>query len=336
MKQACRLLMGLAMCAAPLRAQASFEPAWEARSVLGLEQSAASSSDPRLTYLFDFYIARALGNEKDATNANWLLWGNIRLASTPVQQLPSLASLLGNPVSGVVNLNANQLVQSAEFQTGLEWRPQKFIWKNSSLNRVRTAGVVLGFGASGPFNPKQSVSLFSAPSQTTQLFAMYPAPLAAQGFTPANPPQYLALTPPDRAQFYRQWMAGFRISTFDLKNPGNPPATYTATVGQDELVTAGVMRSPVVRFDVFYPLPINQGGLNFIYLFATATLRATSASPAATPLFLDPAPAGITGTTPGTAILVTATNRDYYRVGIGLDLLNTIRQLKISVAKPSP
>src|SRR5271168_3430677 len=291
MKNACWLLWTLATWPSPLRAQTSAEPAWEVRSVLGLEQSAASASDSRLAYILDFYITRALGNERDATNANWLVWGNIRLASMPLQQQGSLGSVLANPVAGVVDLKTNELVQSAEFQTGLEWRPSRFLWKDSSLNRMRTAGLVVGLGASGPFDPKQSVALFNAPPQ---LFAMYPAALGAQGFTAANPPTYLAITPPDRAQFYRQWMAGFRISTFDLKNPGNPPATYTATFGQDEMITAGVLRAPVVRFDVFYPLPVNQGGLNFIYLFGTATLRATSALASATPLFLDPAPAGIT------------------------------------------
>lgn len=329
MKNGFRLAWALLFWAALLPAQTGFEPAWEVRSVVGLEQSAASSSDPRLTYLLDFFIDRALGSERDATNANWLVWGNVRLASIPVQQA-SVSALLGN-LAGAIQLNANELVQSAEFQTGLEWRPSRFLWKNTSLNRVRTAGLIVGLGASGPLDPKQSVALFNAPAQTAQLFAMFPAALAAQGFTPANPPTYLAFTTPDRAQFYRQWMAGFRISTFDLKNPGNPPATYTATVGQDELVTAGMMRSAVVRFDVFYPLPVNQGGLNFIYLFGTATLRAGPALPGTTPLFLDPTQPGVTASTPGTAVLVSNGNRDYYRIGIGVDLVNALRQLKIGL-----
>jgi hypothetical protein len=328
-----RLAWVLVLSAAPLPAPTGFEPAWEVRSVVGLEQSAASSSDPRLTYLLDFFIDRALGNERDATNAQWLVWGNVRLASMPVQQQgASVGTLLGN-LAGAVNLNANELLQSAEFQTGVEWRPGRFIWKNTTLNRVRTAGLIAGFGASGPLNPKQGVALFNAPAQAAQLFSTFPAELAAQGFTPANPPKYLAFTTPDRPQFYRQWMAGLRISTFDLKNPGNPPATYTATIGQDELVTAGMLRSAVVRFDVFYPLPVNQGGLNFIYLFGTATLRAGAALPGTAPLFLDPAQAGITPTTPGTAVLVSPGNRDYYRIGIGVDLVNALRQLKIGVAK---
>jgi len=335
MKNGFRLAWVLVLWASLLPAQTGFEPAWEVRSVVGLEQSAASSSDPRLTYLLDFFIDRALGSERDATNANWLVWGNVRLASMPVQQPgASVGTLLGN-LAGAVTLNANELVQSAEFQTGLEWRPSRFIWRNTSLNRVRTAGLVVGFGASGPLDPKQSVTLFNAPAQTAQLFSTFPAELAAQGFTPSNPPKYLAFTTPDRAQFYRQWMAGFRISTFDLKNPGNPSATYTATVGQDELVTAGMMRSAVVRFDVFYPLPVNQGGLNFIYLFGTATVRAGPALAGTTPLFLDPAQAGVTATTPGTAVLVSNGNRDYYRIGIGVDLVNALRQLKIGLKSGS-
>ena len=314
---------------APLRAQA---PAWELRSVFGLEQSAASGSDSRLSYLLDFYVSRALGNERDATNANWLLWGNIRLASAPVQPGSSVGALLGSVGSGVAGLNANDLVQSGEFQTGVEWRPRQFIWNNTSLNHRQTAGLIVGFGGTGPFNTKQSVSLFNAGSQTAQLFQTFGSVLSAQGFTLASPPQYLAFAAPDRVQFYRHWLAGFRVSTFDLKNPGNPPATYTASIGQDEIVTGGALRSAVVRFDVFYPLPVNLGGLNLIYLFGTAALRASSALPVGTPLLLDPAPAGVTPSTAGTAIVTVTGNRDYYRVGVGIDLLNALRQIKVGIA----
>jgi hypothetical protein len=314
---------------AALRGQT--DPAWEARSVLGVEQSAAGSSDSRSTYLLDFYVSRALGNAKDATNANWLLWGNIRLASAPIPQTVSVSALLTNVITGVSGLNTSQLVQSGEFETGLEWRPARFIWDNSNLNRRQTAGLVIGIGGTGPFNPKQSVALFSAGSQTNLLFQIFGSQLAAQGFTPSNPPQNLAFTVADRGQFYRQWLAGFRVSTFDLKNPGNPPATYMASIGQDEIVTGGELRGPVARFDVFYPLPVNLGGLNLIYLFGTAALRAASASPGTIPLLLDPAPAGTTATTPGTAILLTTGNRDYYRVGVGIDLLNALRQLKLAI-----
>ncbi|HLX44056.1 MAG TPA: hypothetical protein VKR43_11510 [Bryobacteraceae bacterium] len=307
------------------------EPAWEVRSVFGLEQSAASSSDSRLSYLLDFYVSRALGNERDASDANWLLWGNIRLESAPVQAGSSVGALLGSVISGTAGLSANDLVQSGEFQTGVEWRPKQFIWNNTNLKRRQTAGIVLGVGGTGPFSPRRSVSLFGVGEQTAQLFQMYGTALGAQGFTQANPPQYLAFTTPDRGRFYRQWLTGFRVSTFDLKNPGNPPATYTASAGQDEVVTGGGLRSAVVRFDVFYPLPVNLGGLNLIYLFGTATLRATSSPPGSTPLLLDPAPAGVTATSPGTAILTIPGNRDYYRVGVGIDLLNALRHIKVGI-----
>jgi hypothetical protein len=323
----------LAAWACSLRAQNSFEQAWETRSVVGLEQSAASSSNSRLNYLFDFYTSRALGAERNAADANWLVWGNVRLATIPIQ-ISSTSGLLVNPVSGIVNLKSNQLVQSAEFQTGLEWRPGKFIWKNTALNRARTLGIIVGVGASGPFHPKESVMLFKTPPQIAQLFQTFSTALTAEGFTPANPPQYLAFTTPDRDQFYRQWLAGFRISTFATNYPANPPATYAVTVGQDEVVTGGALRGAVARFDVFYPLPVNMGGLNLIYLFGTATMQLRSSAMGTTPLFLDPAAAGVTATSPGTAILVCRNKRDYYRVGVGVDLLNALRQLKIGGSKP--
>src|SRR5277367_5744518 len=122
MRKGCCLFWTIVTWPIPLHAQTSVqpagEPAWEVRSVLGMEQSAASAADSRLAYLLDFFVDRALGSERDAANANWLVWGNIRLASMPIQQ-GSFGTLLGNGVGGIVNLNTNQLVQSAEFQTGV-------------------------------------------------------------------------------------------------------------------------------------------------------------------------------------------------------------------------
>src|SRR5271154_6264504 len=80
------------------------EGPWEARSVLGFQQAAASSADSRQSFFFDFFIERGL-SQISAANARFLLWGNVRVASVP-QQVSSALSLLA-PGSGAALPAAN-------------------------------------------------------------------------------------------------------------------------------------------------------------------------------------------------------------------------------------
>jgi hypothetical protein len=298
------------------------EKAWEARSVIGFQQAAASAADSRLSYFMDFFIIRGLG-DKDASTSRANLWGNVRLATIPQQFDVSVGSFLKNPASGASSLKVNQLVQSAEFLTGFEYRPGGFIWQGNP-DHIRTLGLVIDFGASGPFNPKQVLSaVYVVPAANTPQGAQFDSQ-----FKLSPRPAYVAFTTPDRQQFYKQWGAGVRVTTFDRQQPGNPPATYTATLGQDELITSGSLGSAVARFDVFYPLPLDIGGFKFLYLFGTALLRLFK-NTQTNPLILQTAPSSIAATDPNVAIVTTQSTRDYYRVGFGVDVLAAIRQLTI-------
>lgn len=216
---------------------------WEARTILGLEQSAASSSPSRLSYVLDIFILRSLGNA-DASAAQSSVWGEVRLGAVP-QQLN---------LSTIDPRKTNQLAQSEEFLTGYEWRPRRWIWKDNP-NGIRTLGMIAGFGATAPF-----------------------------GQTPG--------------QFYKQWGAGVRITTFDRTNRTNPPATYSVTLGQDQL--NGNSLRAVARFDVFYPLMVNADGVEFLYLLGTASLRLSKDQGAGS---------------------------DYYRLGVGMDVVTALARL---------
>jgi hypothetical protein len=101
------------------------------------------------------------------------------------------------------------------------------------------------------------------------------------------------------------------------------PATYTVTIGQDENVTGGALRNPVVKFDVFYPFPLKANGTRFLYLFGMAGLRLTPDG-GTIPYILNPAPAGITGSESSVAIVVVPSNRDVYRIGVGIDAVSVV------------
>jgi hypothetical protein len=329
---------------------------WEYRSVLGFQQSAAASSDPKAAYFFDFFIMRGFGCAKtifdkqdpslckdhagdaNAQLSQWNVWGNVRLATAPIQTNVSLADFVKAPAAGTTSLTANQLVQGAEFLTGVE--RMLMSWSDNKTTR-RNLGVVVAFGASGPYSPKQAVSVFELPGvdaknpvspALNQLFLDQDSDrvqqLKDQGFSKDNPPKYLALTIPDTQQFYKKLLAGVRIETYDLENRGNPPGTYMVTVGWDQAVTGHLFRSPVANFDVFYPLPLDLGkGYHFIYLFATATMSLGPTTTSA-PVFLNEA--NVPPSTPGTGVISIATRRDVYRIGVGLDLLSALSQLKLT------
>jgi hypothetical protein len=303
----------------------STESAWEARSVLGFQQAAASSADSRQSFFLDFFIERGL-SQIPAVDARFLWWGNVRLGSVP-QQVSSALSLL-TPASGTIlpSGNINQLVQSAEFLNGIELR----LWRLRNQNVQRDIGIIAQYGESGPFAPKNSLQIFNLPQTGSPQFATF------QGLygTPPAGAQYVGFVPPDQSNFSKQYGAGFRVTTFDLAHPANAPATYSFTVGQDQLVTGGRYRGVVGRFDVFYPLSIGGANFKLVYLFGTVSTRLV-ARPAQTPaLFLEPAarpPAGPNSYDPSVMIVSSPSMRDYYRIGIGVDALSLLMKLKISL-----
>jgi hypothetical protein len=76
-----------------------------------------------------------------------------------------------------------------------------------------------------------------------------------------------------------------------------------------------------VGIDGFYPLPFPDKS-RFLYLFGTAKFKAGGPKNTATPFILDTAPSSIGITDPKVFIAdPTPTNRDYYRIGFGVDLI---------------
>jgi hypothetical protein len=271
----------------------------EARAVLALEQTGASAASPEQKLFFDFFIDRTL-------SVPWLsLWGDVQIGSFPQQITTPIDEF--NLATSIANLPLNQLAESGAFSSGIDLHPFRS-W--NAGGGTRRFGFVLGVGATAPLPPASRLNIFAVPSSTSPQYASFIAqyPQAA-GAT------YIGFLPPDRQQFYRNWSAGFRLTT---SYNGRPAAMYTFTLGQDEQITAGNLRGAVAKFDVFYPLPVRIRGYNYLYLFATADLRLARAADT-TPFILAPAPSNITGSDPSVAIVPIASARDLYRIGVGVD-----------------
>lgn len=108
-------------------------------------------------------------------------------------------------------------------------------------------------------------------------------------------------------------------------------------IGQNEAVTGGTFRTDgkrawVVRLDTFYPLPFRAA--NFLYLYGNVLLKIGQGGPRIdVPLFLDTAPGEIQITNdtvfiPPPEQQPSRLNRDYYKIGVGVNLTDLFNRNK--------
>jgi hypothetical protein len=276
----------------------------EARAVLGLEQAGASAAHPGQKLFFDFFIDRGL-------SANWLsLWGDVEVASFPQQITTPISQF--NVAKSIGNLPVNQLAEAGDFSTGIDVHPFRG-W--TAGKGTRRFGFIFGVGATAPLPPSSRLAIFAVPTPASPQYASFIAqyPQAANS-------AYIGFLPPDREEFNRAWEAGFRLTT---TYSGLPSAMYSFTVGQDEQITGGILQGAAAKFDVFYPLPVKIHGYNYVYLFGTANMRMARAVNTA-PLILAPAPSNITGPEPSVALVAVPSERDVYRIGVGIDAVGIL------------
>lgn len=316
----------------------------QARVILGYQQAGASAAQSNQNWFLDFYISRPLwlferssGQKVPDPRLRW--WGNVRVASYPQQGDVPVSTFVSSFAAQFGQLRVNQLVQSAEFTTGFEYRISNvnfpFLGQSEETKQRFSLGLIAGLGATGPFDPKSTVQTFAVPNSSSPQFARF-----VQNFPQAAASQYVAFVSPDRDQFLRQYFAGFRLTTrYADKNTEAPliaaPASVSFTVGQNELVTGGRFRGPVARIEAFYPLPFSDrsadrrgaSALASIYLFGNAQMRLSQAKNI-DPFVLQPAPSTVNPYDPNVAVVTVPSNRDLYRLGIGIDFVHLLTSLK--------
>ena len=222
-------------------------------------------------------------------------------------------------ITSPLNTKVNELALSGEFQTGIEYN-----FTRSPEWNGKTLGAIAYFGATGAFEaPSQAIRIYKTPDPQSPQY-----PLFKQEFPTAVGSPYVGFANPDRDRFYRQWGAGFRYSKFNPDANYESPLTFTASVGQDEQITGGRFRSMIARFDGFFPLPVGalDGRFKFLYLFGTTTLR-ISRGESVTPLVLESAPDNTKPFDKGVTIIASPSNRDTYRIGVGVDMVNLLRSV---------
>ena len=151
----------------------------------------------------------------------------------------------------------------------------------------------------------------------------------------------------DRSSFLLKWGAGVRImDRWGVVGADDKTACHSAagctrlsadiTIGQDQAITGGLLRRFVVKTDAVIPI-LTTGA----FFFASADNR-IARDQTVSPLILSPVTLA-TNTTTSTCTASTTTvcypssnvfvlpfkqqNRDYYRIGIGIDALKILTKL---------
>ncbi len=297
------------------------------RAIVGFEQSGAAAAKSDQNYFFDVFVSNSFPF-KQKINPDFgerlRLWGDFRIASVP--QLPTSDLTVGGLVTGfatqVSGLKVREAAHVFEFLGGFEYRLTGNNALLPSFDRATkqkfSISLIGAFGSTTPLD--------SAENKTTyKVFADAPGlPPEAKG------KEFITFVRPDRDRFFRQYYAGVRVQTFFFSPFNIPtqrfPAQFDLTIGQNEFVTGGRFRGPVIRMEGFFPLPYER--LKFINLFATAMMK-PGHSNVGTPLILQPAPADTIVL--ASNVLVYALpqpNRDYYRIGFGIDIVSFMQKFK--------
>ncbi len=311
------------------------------RAIVGFQQSGASGADSTQKFFFDFYTSRPVPALFHADNSGrdpvlrW--WGNVRIGTAPISSTSAIS--LSSLRTAAQGLKANELAQSAEFLTGLDIRLSSICCpllgqSSDSTARFALSGII-AYGANGALNaPAASVpTVFTVPADvaTNPLYQPF-----LNAYPSAKGAAYLSFSPPPQDRYFQEMWAGFRLTTRYADKYGTPeatpPAMVSALFGQNEQVTGGRMRGIVGRVEVFYPLATKNTNTFFsmIYLFGSAQLRIGGAS--ALPVPFDAVPAQTASSLTNSQILnlVDRSSRDFYNIGVGIDLVQILDKVKIA------
>jgi hypothetical protein len=288
-------------------------------------------------------------------------WGNVRLTTTP-DQIAAVGVLPSNFVNQIDDATKTvDLVQSFDFLMGLEGRlftaNGKFLSLIPGINQRTRFFWAAGGGAISPLTARRQLAqIFKIPGKNSPQRDDF---VERFGTPPESDPakEFVGLVPVERDRFLRQWYAGLRLKTFycddvDCERYKNRfPAIVDFMVGQSEAVTGGRLfyvkedpndptktikkRSFVLRFDAFYPFPLREA--NFLYFYGTAILKVGAGGVRIqNPLFLDRAADDVQITDPRVFIpssdrqQMFQPNRDYYKLGIGINLTELLNRRKSS------
>lgn len=309
------------------------------RAIAGFEQAGASSASSETKPFLDLFFTGPILDGRGAL-PRLATWGQVRLSTTP-EQTAAAGAFPSTLVNQVTEKNTIDLVQSFDFLAGLEYRVFKSDFFPSLLPGIKQRIGVYFAGGGGAISPlttkRESAQIFTVPSSDNGQFELFKERFGED----AVKKKYIGFVFPERDRFLRQYYGGVRFKTYffddNYKVINSFPAILDVMFGQNEAVTGGTFkndvtdlngkvtgkkRSWVLRLDGFYPLPVKK--LSFLYLYGTALMKLGGGGVhITTPLFLDTAPGDVLVTSNDVFVAPNLQlNRDYYKIGVGINLLD--------------
>ena len=324
------------------------------RLVIGVDASGASSSDTQQK----FFVAadlntplRFFSRHRDPLESRFWVFFSPRISSQPRDTAISSLDTSGSFFNSILGENPKSLVQSVDLLSGLEMaliKPRDGIpfW-GAYRNTHGRIGMswVMAWGISSPFvfndsggQSTQFVINDSIRARFNNQFQVMDPMMMTVSQT------NILFVEQERSRFFRKFYAGLRFKTYFFSDrvsgecddqrtsQADPkpcyalysqfPGIFDLTFGQDETVTGGRLRDVVFRADAVYPLPFAPGfhiyGSVYSALTKNETRNPILLQPAQTPLALDNILLAIQP--------VPVRNRDYYRIGMGFDLVQFLRK----------
>jgi len=307
------------------------------RAVIGYQQAGASATEFEQNYFFDLYVSQTLPFRQKINpdfGERWRTWGAIRAISAPQSGNVTIGGLTTNFVTNVSNLNAGDAARVFDYLGGVEYRLPWF--GNNALlpsfdrdtKQKFTLSLIFSGGFVTPTNPSQTVKTFKISEQFRARFKENALLSQEYRGNELDAKDYVAFVQSDRDRFFRQYYAGIRMQTFFFNRHNIPlqrfPAQLDLQFGINEYVTRGRATGGVIRLDGYFPLPYEN--MSFINLFGTAIFRPVRSQIQA-PLILEPAADAMKFDPKAVLLPIAHFNRDYYRVGIGIDFVSFVGKL---------
>jgi len=293
---------------------------YDMRAILGIEQSGASSAASAQNPFIDFFFSKRLSNNqsdnksqgdnqsKKKSNSQWLAWGDVKLTSTP-QQVAAFASSGTNVVGAAKGDKINDLASSFDFKVGPEL--QFNTGENTSVS------LIAGFGAISTLTgPPKVAPIFKVPGTTSTQYANF---ISQYPEAKAPGAAYISFVPQEQDRFFRRYFLGLRVKSY---HDGEFPSMFDVTFGQNSAVTEGKLRHFVLGFEGSHRFALMN---NSIYIFGSTNLKIGGPKFRSTPFILEPAETTVKLSDPNVVITSRQSNRDFYRIGFGVDLIELFK-----------
>jgi hypothetical protein len=322
-------------------------------TAIGLEQSMASSAEPKQKFFARIYlsnpfpikIGKKFNRPHSKLGSPLTIWGDIRFTSLPQQINSGLAEAPEKFKEKLRDLEVNKIVRGVDFLVGLDWRIAQLPLNGQKRYSLSLIGA---WGASSPKSPIDSVQIYELNEDARELlskeYEAYKTDIENEG------KKYVAFVYPDRKRFFQQFFFGFRIKSYtkpelDENNNFNFifPATFEVSFGVNDFIESksfnGSRRKPVLRIGGYLPFSFNVGGGDInIYLFGTALVQFRKVDKhdiTTHPIIMKPSPdTSFPGNNEVVQLPMKIERRDFFRIGIGVDLTTIVKKVFTSVPKP--